>query len=114
MLVIGLVALAVPVAAQGEDDGGIGYTVVCGSELGTLLSGLFTLITIALLLTFVWRVANGIRKMSDPRPQKKQNGREEAKGGLMALAGALVLSVAPQIFSALGLSLFDCISLGGV
>lgn len=121
MFVGALFVLAVPVAAQGGGGGGggggssgIAYQIICGSNLGVLLSGLFTLLTLGLIATSVWRGGNGVRKMSDPRPKKKQEGREEAKGGMWALAGALGIGVAPQLFSSLGLTVFDCITFAGL
>lgn len=109
---MGFSLLSTPVVAQSGE--GIAETIICGSNLGTGLSGLFTIITIVLILTGIFRGANGFRKMSDPRPQQKQEGREELKGCGVALGGALALGVAPDLLNALGLSVFDCVNFAGI
>jgi hypothetical protein len=106
---ITLIGLAsVPAAAQ---DAG---NVMCQAGLGQLLTLAFGVLVIALVLTSVFRIGNGIRKMSDPRSKKKQEGRQETVGGGIAAAGALLISSAPVLLSAIGLSTIQCVQFGGL
>lgn len=106
---ITLIALAsVPAAAQ---DAG---NVMCQAGIGQLLTLAFGVLVIALVLTAVFRFGNGIRKMSDPRSKKKQEGRQELMGGGIAAVGALLISSAPALLSAIGLSTIQCVSFGGI
>ena len=110
-----LVMTSVPAVAQdGGGSGGDAGQLMCQAGLGQLLTLGFGLLTIALVVTGVFRAGNGIRKMSDPRSQKKSEGREEVFGGIIALAGALVVGAAPSILQAIGLSTLRCVSFGGI
>lgn len=99
---------SVPAAAQNAGN------VMCQAGLGQLLTLVFGVLVIALVLTAVFRIGNGIRKMSDPRSKKKQEGRQEAVGGGIAAAGALLISSAPALLSAIGLSTIQCVQFGGL
>ncbi|RBI59936.1 hypothetical protein DMJ13_19740 [halophilic archaeon] len=101
---------SVPAFAQDGGSGGKAGQLMCQAGLGQLLTIGFGLLTILLVVTGVFRIGNGFRKLSDPRSQKKSEGRQGIAGGALAFVGALVVGAAPALLQAIGLSTPQCVS----
>lgn len=115
--VVAVQVLTLPVVAPPANNSSASETaqsLTCGSGLGILLSLVFALLTLALIVTGSYRIGNGIRKMSDPRSSKKQEGREEAVGGGIAWGGAMLMGSLPVVLGRLGLQTFSCINFGAL
>ncbi len=108
VVAVGIVLLAEPVAAQTGIDMARG--AVCDTQAANIIGAVWVLSVLGLPLYGVYRIANGMRKMSTPNATKKKEGREEVTASVWSFAAAVVLLSIERVFAFLGITLFDCVS----
>lgn len=104
----GFVVFVEPVAAQTGLD--LAKNAVCDTQAANIIGAVWVLGVLGLPLYGVYRVANGMRKMSTHDSAKKKEGREEVTASGWSFAAAIVLLSIERVFAFLGISLFECVS----
>lgn len=105
---VGTVLLVEPVTAQTGIEMARG--AVCDTQGANIVGAMWVLGVLGLPLYGVYRIVNGMRKMSTPNSQKKKEGREEVTASVWSFAAAVVLLSIERVFAFLGITLYDCIS----
>lgn len=104
----GAVLFVEPVAAQTGLE--LARDAVCGTRAANIIGAAWVLGVLALPLYGVYRIANGMRKMSTHDAAKKKEGREEVTASVWSFAAAVVLLSIERVFAFLGITLFECVS----
>lgn len=101
---------AVSAQSASEQAGGL----MCESGLGELITLAFGAITVFLILLSAWRGMMAAKDMGSARPDKKSDGREEAKGSVVTMLGVFVLPMLALGMDQVGISTISCVDFTNV
>jgi len=104
--------LSAPVAAQTAAEEAA--SAMCQTGLGSLVTFVLGLITVALVLLSAFRGAIAWNNLGSARTDKKQQGRDQLKGAGVTLGGAFLPPIFGVALEQGGIDTLSCVNFGNV